>query len=164
MFELRIDFDEIAAFADDLARAGPLFEQEQRSTVHRNLNRLEQSVVPNTPVASGEAAGSWGISVKGRRHVMGELANAAPHGYYVEHGRAPGRWPPISAIEAWVRRKAGASGEEARSVAFLIARAIGTRGTKPGAQMLEDAWQRYETIMIHDLEGIPERVLARLAA
>lgn len=54
----------------------------------------------------------------------------------VEHGRRPGAMPPITPIELWVNRKIGISGPEGRSVAFLIARAIGRRGTK-GAQMFE---------------------------
>ena len=48
----------------------------------------------------------------------------------VEFGRRPGRmppWGPGSALELWVRRKRGGS----LRAAFLIARAIGRRGTRP---------------------------------
>ena len=54
----------------------------------------------------------------------------------VEHGRAPGRMPPIGPIELWLRRKAGVTD---RSAAFLVARAIGRRGTK-GARMFEQGY------------------------
>lgn len=48
----------------------------------------------------------------------------------VEFGRRPGRmppWGPGSALELWVRRKRGGG----LQAAFLIARAIGRRGTRP---------------------------------
>jgi hypothetical protein len=44
----------------------------------------------------------------------------------VEGGRKPGKMPPRGPIELWVARKLGG---DAR-VAFLVARAIGRRGTK----------------------------------
>jgi hypothetical protein len=53
----------------------------------------------------------------------------------VEWGRRPGRmppWGPGSALELWVRRKLGSG----LHVAFLIARAIGRRGTR-GQRMFE---------------------------
>jgi len=52
----------------------------------------------------------------------------------LEHGRRPGKMPPRGPIELWVARKLGIGGPEGRSVAFLIARSIGRRGTK-GAHM-----------------------------
>lgn len=50
----------------------------------------------------------------------------------VETGRSPGKMPPVAALELWVARKLGA--ENVHQVAFLVARAIGRRGTK-GARM-----------------------------
>ena len=47
-------------------------------------------------------------------------------------GRRPGsRPPPVGAIARWVVRKGVASEAQAKSIAFLIARAIGARGLKP---------------------------------
>lgn len=50
------------------------------------------------------------------------------------YGRGPGSPPPVAAIEPWARRH-GATGPGA---AYLIARAIGRRGTK-GLQFMEKA-------------------------
>ena len=47
----------------------------------------------------------------------------------LETGRKPGKMPPISAIEEWVRNKPIASDINPRSLAFLIARKIGEEGS-----------------------------------
>lgn len=54
------------------------------------------------------------------------------YAYYVEFGRRAGKWPPFRFIYEWVRvRHMTADDKEARSIAFLIQRSIGTKGTKP---------------------------------
>lgn len=82
--------------------------------------------------------------------------NHAPHAPIVEDGRRPGKFPPVDAIEAWVRRKFRVRFQEARralaasrgraqkarviapakdvsvrSIAFLVGRAIARRGLPP---------------------------------
>lgn len=47
----------------------------------------------------------------------------------LETGRAPGKRPPISAIEEWIKNKPIASDINPRSLAFLIARKIGEEGS-----------------------------------
>jgi len=47
----------------------------------------------------------------------------------LETGRKPGKMPPISAIEEWVKNKPVASDINPRSLAFLIARKIGEEGS-----------------------------------
>ena len=47
----------------------------------------------------------------------------------LETGRKPGKMPPISAIEEWVKNKPIASDINPRSLAFLIARKIGEEGS-----------------------------------
>lgn len=49
-----------------------------------------------------------------------------------EEGRAPGRMPPVSAIEAWARAKGltFSTPRQARSWAFAVARKIGRQGTR----------------------------------
>ena len=48
------------------------------------------------------------------------------HWFYVDRGRSPGRQPPLSAIQAWVRVKGLTP-----NAAFAIARKIGEFGTSP---------------------------------
>lgn len=47
----------------------------------------------------------------------------------LETGRKPGKRPPISVIENWIRTKPVASEMNPRSLAFLIARKIGEEGS-----------------------------------
>ena len=54
------------------------------------------------------------------------------YAYYVEFGRRAGKWPPFRFIYEWVRvRHMAADDQEAKSIAFLIQRSIGRKGTKP---------------------------------
>lgn len=50
----------------------------------------------------------------------------------VHDGRTPGKKaPPARALEPWVKKKMAVPQDEVRSVAFLVARKIGLKGTKP---------------------------------
>lgn len=57
---------------------------------------------------------------------------------YVERGRRAGKWPPLSAIEQWIRIKpivprayGGKKPPTTKSLAYLIARKIGLEGIRP---------------------------------
>ena len=57
---------------------------------------------------------------------------------YVEYGRRAGKWPPLSAIEQWIRIKpivprayGGKKPPTTKSLAYLIARKIGFEGIRP---------------------------------
>lgn len=57
---------------------------------------------------------------------------------YVEYGRRAGKWPPLSAIEQWIRIKpivprayGGKKPPTTKSLAYLIARKIGLEGIRP---------------------------------
>ncbi len=45
------------------------------------------------------------VEVKGVGSVIGKVGSHAPHAYYANFGRAPGKWPPLQAIYEWVERK-----------------------------------------------------------
>ena len=101
-------------------------------------------------VASREFVDGWD---KDHTHDGAVVYNAAPHALFVEIGRRPGRMPPIGRIARWLVQKrlvklpkvksaltiSGAARAAkrrrsrlaaARSMAFVIARAIGRRGIK----------------------------------
>ncbi|MEM6326034.1 MAG: hypothetical protein AAF791_02855 [Bacteroidota bacterium] len=61
--------------------------------------------------------------------IEGEVQATAAHALYAHEGRRPGKPPPTRPLREWAERKLGASADEARSVGFLVARAIGRRGT-----------------------------------
>ena len=67
-------------------------------------------------------AGALSTDVRvGAGTVTGTLTVAHP-GYWVEHGRRPGKQPPIAAIRGWALERG--------LVPFLVARAIGRRGIR----------------------------------
>lgn len=82
---------------------------------------------------------------------VGRVAPQVAHGFYVEHGRRPGKMPPREPIEYWAQRKLGD-----RSLWFVIARAIARRGTllrrRPG---YERGWAHFR----ETLRRRKERVL-----
>ena len=125
------------------------------ASVHRLVLRLalrgeryaREGVVKDT----AGLANSIESSAKG---LNGRVFSRAAHALPVEFGRKPGKMPPPKALLGWVRRHTGAfsirtrrrlggrnQAAEDRSVAFLIARAIGRRGTK-GRFFFRKAHQR----------------------
>lgn len=83
---------------------------------------------------------------RGNRHIAEVFSAGVPYAQPVEEGRKPGKMPPYRALILWVEKvilgrgkgqKAGKSRRKAAaSIAYLIARKIGKRGTK-GAHMFQ---------------------------
>lgn len=64
--------------------------------------------------------------------------NLEPYWYYVENGRGPGKFPPVSKILDWIRIKPVIPYSDSRGrlpteeqLAFLISRKISEQGTEP---------------------------------
>lgn len=162
MLELKIDLSDLANFAAKMPEVNQAIENEQRAAMYASLSVLEQAVTVRTPVNAGTARQGWTTQVTGTpARLLGELFNPVAYALPVETGRRPGKQPPIETIQLWVTRKLGLTGKDARSAAFLIARAIGRRGTK-GAYMLRDGWAQAEPLIIRLHEAIPAKALAKL--
>lgn len=115
-----------------------------RKLMDISVGMIEAEVVENTPVGATKLARQgWTTDVTGSgAGITGRVFNRDNPVKIasLEHGRSAGKMPPFgpgSALHLWVTRKIGSA--NADSVSFLIARAIGRRGTKPGAQMLAKA-------------------------
>jgi len=135
---LDVNIDEILEFASDLANGPRVIARNMRATMRKSLPVLEHSIVARTPVNIGALRGSISHEMRGQGvDLYGRVFSPLEYGAAVERGRRPGRMPPIDAIQYWVERKGIAGDEDPRQVAFLIARAIGRRGTK-GAFMFRD--------------------------
>ncbi|MYC16945.1 MAG: HK97 gp10 family phage protein [Gemmatimonadetes bacterium] len=122
-------------------------EEDVADTMHAMVAHFETEAVKNAPVgATGDLKDSIFGEVRERPGtIVGRVGTPIRHGMPVEYGTGPqGRLgrsrkaPPSSALHEWVRKKIGITDEqEIRSVSYLIARAIGRRGTKPQPFMRE---------------------------
>jgi len=80
------------------------------------------------PVATGNYRAAWKIIYNPDGP---QLVNTAPYARYVEMGRRPGKRPPLTPIEQWVRVKRLATDpKKIRSIAFAVQDKIGKKGTK----------------------------------
>ena len=121
---LNMNFDEFAkelqgVCKEALKNLGQRIISDAQTTLRRRKN-----------VASGLLINSGAVK-EGRDNAI--LAGFPTlYAYYVEFGRRAGKWPPFRYIYEWVRvRHMAADDKEARSIAFLIQRSIGKKGTKP---------------------------------
>lgn len=147
-FTIEIDTKEIERFTNQTGKAAGITEGIMRTAMQQSLDVLLQIAVTETPVNTGLLRGSFTTDVRGRGvDMVGRMFSPLGYAAAVEHGRAAGRPPPIEAIRYWVIRKRIADEAEADSVAFLIARAIGRRGTK-GAHMVKAAMDRGGPIVV----------------
>jgi len=146
-------------FGDDWIKAIIAAEREALVENATNIVRsAQQNVTQNKSIATGAGRRSIGMN---KPHEEGGVqmidiglrgsAESVPYMFFVEHGRKAGKRPPIAAILPWVllkhldsgglntgvatskRARVGRADREkiARSIAFLIARAIGKHGIKP---------------------------------
>jgi len=82
-----------------------------------------RSRIPNVTGASANSLG-YRIDAEGLT-----IFSSMKYFTVLETGRKPGKRPPISVIEQWIKDKPIASDINPRSLAFLIARKIGEEGS-----------------------------------
>lgn len=137
---ITIDAKNADKVAAGFAKAPAKTSRVMHATMEASTAVLEEGVVLHTPVgATAILAGSIttditgsAVNLTGRVFSQDRPVKVAS----VEEGRKPGKMPPVESILLWVRRKLGGD----RSVAFLVARSIGRKGTK-GAGMFSKAFQ-----------------------
>ena len=144
--ETSIDLSALDVFQDP-DRVMALMEPH----IDRALAIIQSAVIVRTPSGSGELKRAIGYKFAkdtgvGRVYVSPGLA-PAKYAEFVEYGRLPGKMPPFgpdSSLYEWVRRKVTTSHFKATgkvlhktpdrekmilTISFLIARAIGKKGT-----------------------------------
>ena len=148
-----------------LTKAYPGASRDARiSKITEVLNLLERAIKKETPYGAGPIhlrdTIHNKVSVSGTK-VSGILGTPLAHGEPVEMGTKP-HFPPIGPIQFWVQQKLHIEGEkESRSVAFLIARAISKRGTKP-RKMFSTGFDENEAAVRRILNGIPADIIRRV--
>lgn len=111
---------------------GPqIVAEEMLGAVEYSLNVAQSEIVPRTPVDRGLLRGGVQTSITGQGiDLVGRVFNPLGYALPVEAGSRP-HFPPPEALEGWVRRVLRVAPKEVRGVAFLVARAIARRGTRP---------------------------------
>ncbi len=149
---------------EKLTRLYPKISMDVREAkLTEGLMLLERAVKLKTPEGAGPIHLRDSIHPKVRisgKSVRGILGTPLVHGQPVESGTRP-HFPPTGPIQHWVEKKLGYSGKEAKSVAFLIARAISRRGTK-GSFMFEKAFSENESAVMRILNSIPAEIIKRV--
>jgi hypothetical protein len=138
-------------------------DEELRRGMNAAVLIAKGEIVPQVPVgATGLLRQGIATEVTGEAQsltgrVFDPVAYAAP----VEEGSRP-HFPPVGALEVWVRRVLGISDErEAHSVAFVIARAISRRGT-PARRFFAGAYERIKPRVLGLFEQANSRIAQRL--
>lgn len=124
---------------------------------------LEREVKDAMPTASGLSRASiFSRETRLPEGALGVVGSALPHVAYVELGTRP-HFPPVEALEDWVRQKFGYTRDaQVHGAALAIARKIAARGTL-GVGMFHRSFARLESTLDRIFTAARNRVAARLA-
>lgn len=162
-YKILVDVSELEDLADDLE----LFDQAMTAELIRAITRVldisQQATRTASPVNFGTYRAAWGTTVTPTAQaVQGKLVNPLVYAAVIEEGGTwPGPMPPVDAIELWVRRKGIAGPDNSYQVAYLIARAIKSRGIK-GRHIMREAIEGQMGRITREFEAVPARVARRL--
>lgn len=101
----------------------------------------QRFLIPHFLELGMNATGEWVKSIEVSASNNVGYIRGRDYSYYLEHGRKPGKRPPIAPLERWAQAKLGLSGQQAKSAAFAIANKIAKEGTdyykQGGTDLLE---------------------------
>jgi HK97 gp10 family phage protein len=158
--DMHFDMSSLNALAQKYEGADGVVRDEVRKGITRSVIQIEADAKRLVPTDTHHLQRSLTHEVTASgRDVTGRAGSNVNYARFVEEGRRPGRMPPPAALEGWARRKTGSI-----SAAFLIARAIGRRGTRP-QPYLKPALDRNRQAIGREMGvAVPKRILARLKA
>lgn len=112
-------------------------EDKAKEILARELETLKQELIQKHNELNMKASGAWETSLEVEvtpsiSGIKGAI-KGLDYSYYMQHGRADGKMPPLQALEEWVKNKGLKPIEDkmkTSSLAFLIARKIAREGTK----------------------------------
>lgn len=110
-------------------------------------------------------SGKWVDSLEQQTDGNNGKILGEPYTEQLTKGRLPGKRPPISPIEDWVKLKFGLSGKQATSAAFAVATKIGKEGTtwfeKGGSDLIDGVLT--DTRIRQMIENIGVQISAEIA-
>jgi hypothetical protein len=102
------------------------------ATLLSSAKNFQQWQIDNGKVATGRSLNGWNILIRKQDNTLvtvGQLLNV-PHAAFDLFGRPPGKAPTVETIMRWMlAKKVAPRMKRLRDSAFVIARAIGERGT-----------------------------------
>jgi hypothetical protein len=152
-----------------MEKSGPLFQKLPplvlREVLKAQVTGLTDyifgKVVEKTPVNTGALRNSIQTEIDvSEREVTGRILTNIEYAIPVEFGTLP-HFPPIDALEYWARRKFQLSAEEARDVAWRVARKIARKGTE-GHHMFKKGLEEGERMASRVSEDIALTVTTEL--
>ena len=168
--QLYFDDSQVKGLAALWKRAPEIMREEMLPAVTSYDQLVAGELRQQLPRGAGGLQGGAGLvgsifteEVALADNVLGMAASNLPYAEPVEVGTRP-HFPPIQPIADWVQAKLGIDDEKERnSVAFLIARKISIKGTKPDGTWARVAESTEPAGVRLIAEGV-ERVLDRLGA
>lgn len=165
---MKIEFANKASILAAVKAVPDIFVEEFRLGLMVAGDLLVASVVEKTPVGGG--SGPWGHlsnSIQAGepfptpRGYAVQIGTPAGYAEVIEAGRTPGGpMPPISAIAVWVWERQHLFGgdvktkEDAKRLAYPIAKSIAKHGFKTAAQGIGTGWAMFERALKEDNEQI----------
>lgn len=90
---------------------------------------INRFLIPKFIELGMNASGKWLETLHGAGENGIGYIRGMDYTRYLANGRAPGKMPPIEPLVQWVGHKFGYYGNEARSVAYAVAKKIQREGT-----------------------------------
>lgn len=120
--------------------------------VRHSALKIQSNARMRVPVASNRLRSSIAT-----RFVVGGLGavigSNISYAQFVEKGRKPGGFPPISALIVWVNTKITRNPKLAKAIAFLIGRKIAAFGTK-AQPFLIPAYKREKKVFVNNIRKL----------
>lgn len=123
---ITVKVDGLEEFVDKLNKSSFAITKHLKEALRKSTEVTKQNVARNAPVFEATLKKSITSKVTGLTGIVGVGSEAVKYGYVQEYGRKPGKMPPVSALEKWAAAKMGSS-----DMAFVLARSIAKKGTKP---------------------------------
>lgn len=134
---MEVELRDIDAMARRLADVDQAAGQHLREAMGDGLDELQRNIEPRIPVGvSGSVKKSFGSRIDGTgSKIVGHYGSSSKHAIprVLEYGRKPSsKMPNPAEFGTWVQKVLGIRDvKEIKSVAFLIARSVARKGTKP---------------------------------
>jgi hypothetical protein len=137
-------------------RAAPqALASETRTAMEASLLLVEGTARTLADKDTGRMAGSITHSIAGSgANLTGRTGPSVAYGIFREKGRKPGRMPPVEAVAGWARRHG--------MNPFLVARAIGRKGSKP-RPFMEPAYRQNAGKIVQLFGRVGARVISTIA-